>query len=55
MREQILQNQELIFVVLMIFVVMGTYYYYLFREYTKTEEALKKTKLFHNVLITGKQ
>lgn len=45
MKEQILQNQELIFVILMIFIVMGTYYYYLFREYKKTEEALKKSKM----------
>ena len=45
MKQHILQNQELIFVILMIFVIMGTYYYYLFREYSKTEEALKKSKL----------
>ena len=45
MRQHIIENQELIFVIIMIFVVMGTYYYYLFREYNKTEDALKKNKL----------
>ena len=53
MREHIIENQELIFVILMIFVIMGTYYYYLFREYSKTEEALKRNKLVPNVQIIG--
>ena len=41
MRDHIIENQELIFVIIMIFIVMGTYYY-LFREYSKTEDLLKK-------------
>lgn len=45
MKDTITENYELIFVIIIILVSMGTYYYYLFREYRKTEDALKKSRL----------
>ena len=45
MKQQFQQNQELILVILFVFICMGTYYYYLFREYKKTQDALKLAKV----------
>ena len=39
------ENTELIIVIILIFVTMGTYYFYSYREYSKIQEALKKNRL----------
>ena len=36
---------ELVFTIVIIVISLGTYYYYQYREYTKREEALKKSKI----------